>query len=384
MQDNNVFNEDNLFVYDNLHENKNNDTGTIDVHNPFDNNTENIDYNSDYSSVYGDILNSPTIPFTPFLEEKKSIKKSFNSVGGFLLVHFFSSSVMYFFLLLLAFFILVIINPTQFDDLDLIINSDTFNMAANLISFLIINILITAIGCKYTKISFDSLFKNKELKMSVTFKYIALGMFFYAISNVLIILVSTLLEQVNLEPTSPDFSVSENPRLLILTLLYTCIIAPITEEFLFRGFVLKNLSKVSQRFGIFSSAILFGLMHKNLYQFILGFILGIFLANVAIKQNSIIIPILIHFVINTSSMLISILDEINTYFSSYFFVFINLISIFIGVIILIFNKGKDKLPKSNEFQKNRTFKIAVTSVPLIIIFTIYIISVVFSILGNIV
>ena len=55
--------------------------------------------------------------------------KSFNSVGGFLLVHFFSSSVMYFFLLLLAFFILVIINPTQFDDLDLIINSDTFNMA---------------------------------------------------------------------------------------------------------------------------------------------------------------------------------------------------------------------------------------------------------------
>jgi len=384
MQDNNVFNEDNLFVYDNLHENKNNDTNTIDVHNPFDNDTENTDYNSDYSSVYGDILNSPIIPFTPFLEEKKSIKKSFNSVGAFLLVHFFSSSVMYFFLLLLAFFILVIINPTQFDDLNLIINSDTFNMAANLISFLIINILITAIGCKYTKISFDSLFKNKELKMSVTFKYIALGMFFYAISNVLIILVSNLLTLVNLEPTYPDFSLSENPRLLILTLLYTCIIAPITEEFLFRGFVLKNLSKVSQRFGIFSSAILFGLMHKNLFQFILGFILGIFLANVAIKQNSIIIPILIHFVINTSSMLISILDEINEDFSDRFFILMNLISIFIGVIILIFNRGKDKLPKSNEFQKNRTFKIAVTSVPLIIIFTIYIIYIVFSILGNIV
>ncbi len=384
MQDNNVFNDDNLFVYDNLHENKNNDTNTIDVHNPFDNNTENTDYNSDYSSVYGDILNSPIIPFTPFLEEKKSIKKSFNSVGAFLLVHFFSSSVMYFFLLLLAFFILVIINPTQFGDLNLIINSDTFNMAANLISFLIINILITAIGCKYTKISFDSLFKNKELKMSVTFKYIALGMFFYAISNVLIILVSNLLTLVNLEPTYPDFSLSENPRLLILTLLYTCIIAPITEEFLFRGFVLKNLSKVSQRFGIISSAILFGLMHKNLFQFILGFILGIFLANVAIKQNNIIIPILIHFVINTSSMLISILDEINMDFSSYFFVFMNLISIVIGVIILIFNRGKDKLPKSNELQKNRTFKIAVTSIPLIIIFTIYIIAVIFSVLGNII
>jgi membrane protease YdiL (CAAX protease family) len=384
MQDNNVFNEDTLFVYDNLHKNKINNTDTIDVHNPFDNDTENIDYNSDYSGVYSDILNSPIIPITPFSEEKKSIKKSFNSVGAFLLIHFFSSSILYYFLLLFAFFILVFINPTQFGDLDLIINSNTFDIAANLISFLIINILITAIGCTYTKISFDSLFENKELKLSVTFKYIALGMFFYAISNVTISLISYLLTRVNLEPTSPDFSVSENPRLLILSLLYTCIIAPITEEFLFRGFVLKNLSKVSQRFGIISSAILFGLMHANLYQFILAFILGIFLANVAIKQNSIIIPILIHFVINTSSMLFSILDEINKDFSDRFFILMNLIAIFIGIIILIFNRGKDKLPKINEFQKNRTFKIAVTSIPLIIIFTIYIVSVVFSIFGNVI
>lgn len=52
---------------------------------------------------------------------------------------------------------------------------------------------------------------------------------------------------------------------------YTCIIAPITEELVFRGFCLKNLSRFNQRFGILASAFLFGLVHQNIIQFILAF-----------------------------------------------------------------------------------------------------------------
>ena len=46
--------------------------------------------------------------------------------------------------------------------------------------------------------------------------------------------------------------------------IYSVILAPIFEEILFRGFVLKNLSRFNVRFGIIMSAILFGLFHGNL------------------------------------------------------------------------------------------------------------------------
>ena len=64
---------------------------------------------------------------------------------------------------------------------------------------------------------------------------------------------------------------------------------------------MKTFSKVSQRFGIFISAFFFGIMHGNVAQFILAFLVGIFMGYLDVKHNSLIPSICVHFAINLMS-----------------------------------------------------------------------------------
>lgn len=60
--------------------------------------------------------------------------------------------------------------------------------------------------------------------------------------------------------------------------LYSAILAPLSEEILFRGYVLRSLRPYGKRFAIFGSALLFALFHGNLlqapYAFLAGLVLG--------------------------------------------------------------------------------------------------------------
>lgn len=60
--------------------------------------------------------------------------------------------------------------------------------------------------------------------------------------------------------------------------LYSVLLAPISEEILFRGFVLRSLRPYGKRFAIFGSAFLFAMFHGNLmqapYAFLAGLVLG--------------------------------------------------------------------------------------------------------------
>lgn len=60
--------------------------------------------------------------------------------------------------------------------------------------------------------------------------------------------------------------------------LYAAILAPISEELIFRGLILRTLRPYGKRFAIFASAFLFGLFHGNLlqtpYAFLMGLVLG--------------------------------------------------------------------------------------------------------------
>jgi membrane protease YdiL (CAAX protease family) len=59
------------------------------------------------------------------------------------------------------------------------------------------------------------------------------------------------------------------------TLVAVCILAPILEEMLFRGVILRSfLHQYPRHTAILASATLFGLAHMNIYQFVVGLALG--------------------------------------------------------------------------------------------------------------
>ena len=83
--------------------------------------------------------------------------------------------------------------------------------------------------------------------------------------------------------------------------LLVSFFAPIIEEILFRGIIQKGMinNGVKPRNAIIISALVFGLVHFNPWQFIGAFLLGLVLGVVFFKTKSLLMPILLHFFNNT-------------------------------------------------------------------------------------
>lgn len=80
----------------------------------------------------------------------------------------------------------------------------------------------------------------------------------------------------------------------------TCILAPVLEEMLFRGVLLRSFLNQHQRWpAIAASALFFGAAHFNIYQFVLAFLLGLVLGWLYERSRSLIPCIALHATLNT-------------------------------------------------------------------------------------
>ncbi len=97
-----------------------------------------------------------------------------------------------------------------------------------------------------------------------------------------------------------------NP-LLLLSLIV--VVAPIFEEILFRKIICVGLLKKGKSpvFAIVMSALLFALIHFNIHQGILAFILGLLFACVIYRTGKLVYTILMHFVFNFTTLFSSAL-----------------------------------------------------------------------------
>lgn len=67
--------------------------------------------------------------------------------------------------------------------------------------------------------------------------------------------------------------------------LYSVVLAPISEEILFRGFALRSLRPYGKRLAIFGSAFLFAMFHGNLMQAPYAFLAGLVLGYCAVEYS---------------------------------------------------------------------------------------------------
>lgn len=86
----------------------------------------------------------------------------------------------------------------------------------------------------------------------------------------------------------------------------TCILAPLCEEFLCRGMMLRGmLHSMSPRKAIIWSAVLFAVMHMNPWQSIPAFLIGLFLGWVYWRTHSLWATIFLHFFNNAFATVMS-------------------------------------------------------------------------------
>jgi uncharacterized protein len=128
---------------------------------------------------------------------------------------------------------------------------------------------------------------------------------------------------------------SGNP---IVVVIVTIIIAPITEELIFRGVTLHMANRNIPFLGAnVLQAMLFGMYHGNLVQGIyaagLGFILGLIYE----KYRTIYAPILLHMMVNASAFFLMLLPEAKHNY---------LILLIIGFVLVIVSLNVNKAKKN--------------------------------------
>ncbi|HBM81691.1 MAG TPA: hypothetical protein DD426_12810, partial [Clostridiaceae bacterium] len=123
-----------------------------------------------------------------------------------------------------------------------------------------------------------------------------------------------------------------------LSILAIVVIAPIFEETLFRGVILRGLLK---NYGVLKAlivtSVLFGILHFNIAQLITASILGLMLGFIFIKTGSLILCILFHALNNGLSIIIyELSSKYESMFSSAYIIIIPVLLIAAGTVSLYF------------------------------------------------
>lgn len=141
-----------------------------------------------------------------------------------------------------------------------------------------------------------------------------------------------------------------NPISIIIHILYAAIIPAVFEEFMYRGICLGLLRKYGDGFAIIISSLIFSFAHGNIIQSPFAFVVGLFLGYMAVKFNSLLPGIIVHFLNNSLNTIADILENIGIEKPQFI---ITAIAIAIGIISLIYLiKKKDS--KLNSIKKSES------------------------------
>lgn len=87
----------------------------------------------------------------------------------------------------------------------------------------------------------------------------------------------------------------------LATVTSVCLLAPVLEEMLFRGLILRSfLGQYRRSTAIGASALLFGVAHLNIYQFVAAFAIGLFLGWLYERTRSLVPCIALHVFYNAA------------------------------------------------------------------------------------
>lgn len=229
-----------------------------------------------------------SVPVKPDKEERRQIRKKYNIAAAVLLVN-------------IIIFNGLAVGSALFKDSP-VWNSEFFSTAFSCCVPIISEITAIIVGIKVIGIDFKPLITRNGFNGGTVLKLMTLALGLQTAASILASLIGAMLKAFGLEPRPVDLSATESLPANLLMYFYACLLGPVLEELLYRGVLLQSMRKYNERFAVFLSAAIFGLMHQNYQQFILGFLIGIPLAVVTIKSGSIIPAIFTHIVVNTSGM----------------------------------------------------------------------------------
>lgn len=353
-----------------------------DPRDPFGNETEFRAYNSDYGRIVPQIrIPGCSIPLKPNKREKRRIQYYYNAAGGGMLAHLVISNILFMVLMTAVMGLMTMFDtaaaggtlPENYETLlENFFNMSASSTALNALVYGACNVGVALIGLRIIREPVSNLFRGEGFNAGQLLCYGAIALFIQWGTGYISMFVSSLLENADITLYEADFSTGQDVKNIVMMLVYSCIVAPVTEELLFRGFFLKSLSRVSQRFGIFMSAFLFGIWHLNFSQFVLAFGAGLLMGYIAVKHNSIVPTILVHMMVNTTSEIFSVLETYGLY--TYYDIadIVYFVIVLVGAVLLLRMWIRERMPRTTPSQSERGLRLCIGSVLMSIAVVCYI------------
>lgn len=267
-----------------------------------------------------------------------------------------------------------------------IINSSAFSMSFScfVIALSLVFVILTA---RLMSIRVLSSVKVSKQNIRIGLTAYPIGLLVNTILTSVTSIITKLFKESGTTIPTADFSVDKaSAAAIIMTILYLVVIAPISEEIVFRGLVLRTLSSYSKKNAIIISALLFALMHKNIPQAVGAFAIGIIFAAVDTKANSIVPSIIMHSLNNMLPCLVNINSSVKSTAITIIYNFLVYAIVLVGITIFLL-KGRQLLSLKEDTESEtsalseRKKRIEIFLNPVILI---YIAILLYSLIANII
>lgn len=123
--------------------------------------------------------------------------------------------------------------------------------------------------------------------------------------NYIATLASFLFDAVGVELFTPDVTPSSTPLDVIMNFVCAGFMAPLVEEFVFRGVIMQPLRRYGDVFAVLVTAALFALAHGNPVSVIFAFVAGVSIGFAVTYTRSLWVGIIIHALNNFTSVLVT-------------------------------------------------------------------------------
>lgn len=243
----------------------------------------------------------------------------------------------------------------EFDLIELYSTSSIFQTCFNIlcISFLAVAVpfgIVALINKKHYK---NPIIPNHTIKPSKCIAWVCFGLGSCICANFIVNFVITIFKNVlGLELTQSEVVAPTTLLECMFEFIGLAIIPAICEELAMRCCTLQLLRQYGAGFGIVTVSIVFGLLHGNVIQFLFAFIIGLVLAYVTIKTESIIPALLIHGLNNGMSAVQDTVglyagDKTKDYVTAGLFIFWIITGIISAIYLFIKKDFKGKLDKGS-------------------------------------
>ena len=260
-----------------------------------------------------------------------------------------------------------------------LVNSTAFDMSAN-ISVTAATALLTLLIARVAfKVRLSGIFKTDKKGALTGVKWFSPCFVFNMIASTIIAFFTNMLSSVGVSVPTADFSIkSPSAIAVVMQVSYVVILAPLFEEIIYRGLIIKMVSPYSKSAAVLISALAFGLMHGNIPQAASAFCTGLIYAIIALKSGSIIPTMIIHslnnLIVNSPDLADAIGRPYNEGVLSMLEICIGLFGFFMWFTQYKFIAKFDDTPQSEE--KKLSFK-SVMSNPLLIVYFAILVFVIF-------